>query len=144
MKSTFGAFCRGTRATITRFAPTLRLGRTHPVRALSSRSGTSSRNRSLAGYTIDTRESRFSEGTVASGGPAAAAQAAEEAHRSGAAAAASALRAEPGVVLRLRVRSLRQRPAAQVPHRHGRVHQAGSGDRRGWSHPLAARHRGAV
>src|SRR3954468_9809586 len=29
----------------------------------------------------------------------------------------------PGVGLRLRVRSLCQRPAAQVPDRHGRVHQ---------------------
>ena len=42
----------------------------------------------------------------------AAALATEEARRSGSATAASAARAEPGLVLRLRVRSMRQRPAS--------------------------------
>jgi hypothetical protein len=41
----------------------LRLGRTRPAGVRSSGSGTLSRNRSLAGYTIDTCESEFSEGT---------------------------------------------------------------------------------
>jgi hypothetical protein len=36
-------------------------------------------------------------------------------------AATASVRSEPGMVLRLRVRSLRQRPAAQVSDRHGRV-----------------------
>ena len=52
--------------------------------------------------------------------------------------------AEPGVVLRLRVRPLRQRPAAQVPDGDRRVHQGRAGDRRRRPHPLAARDRGAV
>jgi putative transposase len=52
----------------------------------------------------------------------AAAQAAEEASCSRPATATSALWAEPGVVLRLRVRPLRQRPAAQVPDGDRRVH----------------------
>jgi putative transposase len=47
------------------------------------------------------------------------AQTAEKAHRRYSAAAASAVRPEPGVVLRFRVRSLGQRPAAQVPDLHG-------------------------
>jgi hypothetical protein len=51
--------------TITRVGPTLRLGRTRPAGVRSSGSGILSRNRSLAGYTIDTRESEFSEGTTA-------------------------------------------------------------------------------
>jgi hypothetical protein len=41
-----------------------RLGRTHPAHARSSGSETLSRNRSLAGYTIDTHESEFSEATA--------------------------------------------------------------------------------
>ena len=51
---------------------------------------------------------------------------------------------EPGVVLRLRVRPLRQRAAAQVSDGDRRVHQGGTGDRRRRPHPLAARDRGAV
>ena len=48
---------------------------------------------------------------MAGGGAAGAAQAAEEARGGFTAAARGAERAEPGLVLRLRVRSLRQRPA---------------------------------
>src|SRR5215470_19829575 len=55
--------CRSTPATIMRCGPTLRLARTHPAHARSNGSGTLSRNRSLEGYTIDMRESDFSEGT---------------------------------------------------------------------------------
>ncbi len=44
---------------------TFRLARTHPAHARSSGSETSSRSRSLAGYTIDTHESEFSEATQA-------------------------------------------------------------------------------
>jgi putative transposase len=63
---------------------------------------------------------------VANGKAAGAAQAAEEAHRRCAAAtSASTEWAEPGVVLRLCVRPLRQRSAAQVPDRRRRVHQGG-------------------
>jgi hypothetical protein len=40
------------------------------------------------------------------------------------------------VALRLRVRSFCQRPAAQVPDRHGRVHQGGTGHRCGWPYSL--------
>jgi hypothetical protein len=43
----------------------------------------------------------------------------EEARCGRSATAASALRAEPSLVLRLRVRPLRQRSAAQVSHRGG-------------------------
>jgi hypothetical protein len=39
------------------------LKRMRPAGARSSGLGTSSRNRSLAGYTIDMHESKFSEGT---------------------------------------------------------------------------------
>src|SRR6516164_2297248 len=42
---------------------TFRLARTHPAHARSSGSETLSRSRSLVGYTIDTRESEFSEAT---------------------------------------------------------------------------------
>src|SRR5256885_228209 len=42
---------------------TFRLARTHPAHARSSGSETLSRSRSLAGYTIDTHESGFSEAT---------------------------------------------------------------------------------
>src|SRR6266576_921053 len=62
-KITFGAFFRNTPATIMRCGRTFRLARTHPVRARSSGSETLSRSRSLAGYTIDTHESEFSEAT---------------------------------------------------------------------------------
>ena len=72
------------------------------------------------------------------------AQAAEEAGRRRPSATASPVRAEPGVVLRLRLRLLRQRSAAQVPDRDGRVHQGGLGDRCRRPHPLCPRHRGAV
>jgi transposase InsO family protein len=41
----------------------LSVGKDAPTRARSSGSGTLSRNRSLAGYTIDTCEFEFSEGT---------------------------------------------------------------------------------
>ena len=41
----------------------MRCGRMHPVHARSSGSETLSRSRSLAGYTIDTHESEFSEAT---------------------------------------------------------------------------------
>ena len=75
---------------------------------------------------------RMSPGTrvaaVASGALAGAAQAAEETRRCGSAAAAGSIRAEPGVVVRLRVRPLRQRTAAQMPDGHRRVHQGGPGD----------------
>src|SRR5262245_29804419 len=47
-----------------RCGPTLRLARTHPAHARSNGSGTLSRNQSLEGYTIDMRESEFSEGTA--------------------------------------------------------------------------------
>jgi hypothetical protein len=50
-------------AIIMKCGPAFRLGRMRPTRARSSGSGTLSRNRSLAGYTIDTCESEFSEGT---------------------------------------------------------------------------------
>jgi hypothetical protein len=43
---------------------TFRLARTHPARARSSGLETLSRSRSLAGYTIDTHESEFSEATM--------------------------------------------------------------------------------
>ena len=62
-------------------------------------------------------------------GSASAAQAAEEARGCEPPAATGADGAEPGVVLRLRVRPLRQRLAAQVPDRYRRVHQGGVGDR---------------
>ena len=77
-------------------------------------------------------------------GSAGAAQAAEKARGCEPAAATGAIGAEPGVVLRLRIRPLRQRPAAQVPDRHRRVHQGGFGDRRRRPHSLAAGNRGAV
>jgi putative transposase len=79
---------------------------------------------------------------VAGGRPAGAAQAAEEADCRCSAATASAVPAEQGMVLRFRVRSLCQRPAAQVPDRHGRVHQGRTGDRRRPPHSLRPRHRG--
>src|SRR5260221_9678802 len=60
---TFGAFFRNTPATIMRCGRTFRLARTHPAHARSSGSETLSRSRSLAGYTIDTHESEFSEAT---------------------------------------------------------------------------------
>ena len=67
---------------------------------------------------------------VANGKAAGAAQAAEEAHsRCAAAAPASTEWAEPGLVLRLRVRPLRQWSAAQVPDCRRRVHQGRLGDR---------------
>jgi len=53
-------------ATIMRCGRTFRLARTHPAHAQSSGSETSSRSRSLVGYTIDMHESEFSEAT---GGP---------------------------------------------------------------------------
>src|SRR5260370_27625948 len=65
MKITFGAFFRNTPATIMRCERTFRLARTHPAHARSSGSETLSRSRSLAGYTIDTHESEFSEATSA-------------------------------------------------------------------------------
>src|SRR6516165_5326060 len=46
-----------------RCARTFRLARTHPAHARLSGSETLSRSRSLAGYTIDTHESEFSEAT---------------------------------------------------------------------------------
>jgi hypothetical protein len=57
------AHLRRTPAIIMRCGRTCRLGRTRPAGARSSGSETLSRNRSLAGYTIDMRESDFSEGT---------------------------------------------------------------------------------
>ena len=82
---------------------------------------------------------------VANGKAAGAAQAAEEAHsRCAAATPASTEWAEPGVVLRLRVRPLRQWSAAQVPDRRRRVHQGRLGDRCRRPHPLRPRHRGVV
>ena len=52
-------------ATIMRCGRTFRLARTHPAHAQSSGSETSSRSRSLVGYTIDMHESEFSEATTA-------------------------------------------------------------------------------
>src|SRR5260221_4158120 len=66
MKITFGAFFRNTPATIMRCGRTFRLAGTHPAHARSSGSETLSRSRSLAGYTIDTHESEFSEATPGS------------------------------------------------------------------------------
>jgi len=51
-------------ATIMRCGRTFRLARTHPAHAQSSGSETSSRSRSLVGYTIDMHESEFSEATT--------------------------------------------------------------------------------
>src|SRR5216683_3345622 len=64
MKITFGGFFRNTPATIMRCGLTCRLARTHPTHARSSGLETLSRSRSLAGYTIDTHESEFSEATA--------------------------------------------------------------------------------
>ena len=66
-----------------------------------------------------------------------------QAHRQRTAKAAGADRRQPGVVLRLRLRLVRERPAAQVPDCHRRVDQEGGGDRGRWLHPLGSRHRGA-
>src|SRR5260370_26426341 len=65
MQSSLGACFRITRATIMRCGRDFRLARTRPTHARSSGSETSSRSRSLAGYTIDTHESEFSETTQA-------------------------------------------------------------------------------
>ena len=82
---------------------------------------------------------------VANGKAAGAAQAAEEAHRCCAAGTpANTDWAEPGVVLRLHVRPLRQWSAAQMPDRRRRVHQGRLGDRGRRPHPLRPRHRGVV
>ena len=81
---------------------------------------------------------------VAARTAAGAAQASEKAHRDRAAAPERAERREPGVVVRLRVRLVRQRPAAQVPDRHRRVDQGGSCDRGRRPHPLRPRDRGVV
>ena len=89
-------------------------------------------------------EPRASLSAVAGSGFASAAQAAEEARGCEPPAATGADEAEPGVVLRLRVRPLRQWPAAQVPDRYRRVHQGGVGDRRRRPHPFTAGNRGAV
>jgi len=51
---------------------------------------------------------------------------------------------QPGVVLRLRVRLVRQRSAAQVPDGHRRMDQRGSCDRGRRPHPLPSRDRSAV
>jgi hypothetical protein len=74
---------------------------------------------------------------VAGRRPAVAAQASEEARRCCSATTAGALRAEPGVVLRFRVRPLCQWSAAQVSDGNRRVHQGGTSDRPRWPHPLA-------
>ena len=66
-------------------------------------------------------ERRSGPSAVAPGGPAGAAETAAKAHCDGPAAAAAADAGEPGVVLRLRVRRVRQRSAAQVPDRDRRV-----------------------
>ena len=46
--------------------------------------------------------------------------------------------------VRLRVRLVRQRPAAQVPDRHRRMDKRGSCDRGGWPHPFRPRDRSVV
>ena len=75
---------------------------------------------------------------------AGAAPATAQAHRQRPPEAAGTDRRQPGVVLRLRVRLVRQWPAAQVPDRHRRMDPGGPGDRGRWPDPLGPRHRGAV
>src|SRR5689334_22876027 len=60
------------------------------------------------------------------------------------AAAPCADRGQPGVVLRLRVRLVREWAAAQVPDRHRRMDQGGAGDRGRWPPSLRPRYRGPV
>src|SRR5262245_15257239 len=50
---------------------------------------------------------------------------------------------QPGVELRLRVRLVRQRTAAQVPDGDRRMDQGGAGDRGRWAHSLGTGDRGA-
>ena len=64
--------------------------------------------------------------------------------RPAAAAAQGTNGREPGLVVRLRLRLVRQRPAVEVPDRHRRVDEGRSCDRSRRPHPLGPCDRGAV
>src|SRR4249920_3703134 len=82
--------------------------------------------------------------SVAAGASSGATQAPKKAHRDRPPTPERADGRQPGVVVRLRVRLVRQRPAAQVPDRHRRMDKRGSCDRGGWPHPFRPRDRSVV
>jgi len=86
----------------------------------------------------------FLESAVEAGEAAGAEEAASQAHCYGTPASAGADGYQPGVELRLRVRLVRQRPAAEMPDGDRRMDQGRPRNRGRRPHPLSPSDRGAV